>query len=82
MEIFISWKFCKKKIVNRTKDDNNENEFTGEVFKNRKGGLHNIPDLYDDKQPEYEKFPVKPKDGTRKFKGSETIRRLKEDTDD
>jgi hypothetical protein len=66
-----------KKIVDRTKDDNAENEFTSEVFKNRKGGLHNIVDAYEDEFPVMsgKKEPKKDK-GLRKFKGSETIRKL------
>lgn len=66
-----------KKIVDRTKDDNSEiNEYTSETFKNRKGGLHNITDAYDDSLPAMtgKKEPKKNK-GLRKFKGSETIRK-------
>ena len=65
-----------KKIIDRTKDDNAENEFTHEEFKNRKGGWNNLPDAYDDKQPAMigKKEPKKNK-GLRKFKGSETIRK-------
>lgn len=66
-----------KKIINRTEDDNKENEFTNETFKNRKGSK--VTDLYDDKQPEYYKFPVKPNKGGRKFKGSKTIRKPEEE---
>ena len=66
-----------RKIVDRTKDDNTENEYTSEVFKNRKGGNRNIPNLYDDEFPVMsgKKEPKKDK-GLRKFKGSETIRKL------
>ena len=67
-----------KKIISRTPDDNAENEFTNETFSNRKGSK--IPDLYDDKQPEYYKFPVKPDKGGRKFKGSKTIRKPEEES--
>lgn len=66
-----------KKIVDRIKDDNAENEFTSETFQNRKGGLHNIVDAYEDVFPtmDHKKEPKKDK-GLRKFKGSETIRKL------
>ena len=70
-----------KKIINRTEDDNKEaEEFTAKKFKNRKGGLRNTPDFYDDLIPcMMGKKPVKPKDGTRKFKGAETIRKMKDE---
>lgn len=71
-----------KKIVDRTKDDNSENEFTSETFQNRKGGLPSIVDEYDDKYPTMinKKEPKKDK-GLRKFKGSETIRKLNIEND-
>ena len=72
-----------KKIVNRTKDDNAENEYTSETFKNRKGGLHNIIDSFSDEFPNMtgKKEPKKNK-GLRKFKGAETIRKPKNDEED
>lgn len=66
-----------KRIVDRTKDDNSENEYTAETFRNRKGGHGSVIDIYFDKQPAMtgKKEPKKNK-GLRKFKGSETIRKL------
>ena len=73
-----------RKITDRTKDDNIEvSEFTNEKFLNRKGGLSNVPSEYDDVQPAMlGKKPVKPEKGMRKFKGSETIRKPKDDPSD
>ena len=66
-----------KKISDRTTDDNLEaSEYTDQKFRNRKGGAHNLPDLYDDVIPStIGKKPVKPEKGMRKFKGSKTIRK-------
>lgn len=75
--------FSFKKVIDRTPDDNKEaEEFTADKFKNRKGGdFKNFPSLYDDVFI-YHKYPTKPKDGTRKFKGSETIRKMEASEDD
>ena len=72
-----------KEIVNRTPDDNKElGEYSAETFQNRKGGLKNIPDVYSDEPASTTKYPVKPKGGTRNYKGSETIRKMKEENND
>lgn len=72
-----------KEIVNRTRDDNEElHEYSSETFQNRKGGLKNIPDVYSDEPASTTKYPVKPKGGTRNYKGSETIRKMKEENND
>ena len=65
-----------KKIIDRTKDDNSENEYTAETFRNRKGSHGCVTDEYIDKQPSMigKKEPKKNK-GLRKFKGSKTIRK-------
>lgn len=69
-----------KKMADRTKDDNAENEFTSETFHNRKG--KNLPDAYDDISSSMagKKEPKKNK-GLRKHKGAETIRKLTEESD-
>lgn len=63
-----------RKIIDRTKSDNEEvAEFTPELFKNRKGGIHNVPNLYDDTPTSRSgKYPVKPKKNDKKH---DTIRR-------
>ena len=70
-----------KKIADRIKDDNAENEYTSETFQNRKG--KNLPDDYSDIASSMagKKEPKKNK-GLRKHKGAETIRKLTEESDD
>ena len=66
-----------RKIADRTKDDNAENEFTHETFKNRNGSGKNLPDQNNDIFPVMAGKKESKKDkGLRKFKGSETIRKL------
>ena len=75
----VSHANSERKIIDRTKDDNNEaSEYTSNKFKLRKG--KNIINQNDDIFPCMTgKKPVKPKDGTRKFKGAETIRKMKDE---
>lgn len=67
----------RKQEISRLNDDNEESsEYIHESFKSRIGGIHNLPDLYDDVWPVMcGKKPVKPKKGMRKFKGSDSIRK-------
>lgn len=65
-----------KRIISRTKDDNEElREVSSETFTNRNGS-HPV-DTNEDIPPALSgKKPVKPKGGTKNLKGSETIRKI------
>lgn len=67
-----------KKMADRTKDDNAENEYTSETFHNRKG--KNLPDAYSDISSSMagKKEPKKNK-GLRKYKGLKSIRKINPD---
>ena len=72
-----------RKIADRAKDDTAENEYTDETFRNRNGSGKNLPDQNNDIFPAMTgKKEPKANKGLRKFKGSETIRRPKEESDD
>lgn len=72
-----------RKIADRAKDDTAENEYTDETFRNRNGSGKNLPDQNNDIFPAMtgKKEPKKNK-GMRKFKGSETIRKMEAGEDD
>lgn len=71
-----------RKIADRAKDDTAENEFTDETFRNRNGSGKNLPDQNNDVFPTMTgKKEPKANKGLRKFKGSETIRKPKEESD-
>lgn len=74
----VSFSNSSKRAADRYKDDREQAlEYTTSFSTLRKGGVHNIPDLYDDNFIPYKKYETKPKRNN--HKNQKSIRKMKID---